>query len=357
MAMVKTRRSKKSGLPPGTLVHIGEEKTDQVRITLIRYNESEVHEEELQGLEHLEEISRGCREDCVTWINIEGVHQPETIERIGRYYGIHPLTLEDIANTEQRPKVEEYDDYLFVVLKTFTHPNHHYEPEMDQISLLIKSNTLLSFEERNNEICSLVKNRIRSGKGRIRKAGSDYLAYCLIDAVVDHYFNVLEKLGEALESLQEQLMANPTKTTLQQIHQMKRQMIHFRRSVWPLRESVGSLLRGESVAIQKATLVYLRDVYDHIIHVIDSIEIYREMLAGMIDIYLSSLSNRMNEVMKVLTVIATIFMPLTFIAGIYGMNFEYMPELQWHWGYPAVLLVMATVSTYMLICFRRKKWI
>jgi magnesium transporter len=355
--MVKTRRSKKSGLPPGTLVHIGEEKTDQVRITLIRYNESEVHEEELEGLEHFEEISRGCREDCVTWINMEGVHQPETIERIGKYYGIHPLTLEDIANTEQRPKVEEYDDYLFVVLKTFAYAEHPYEPQMDQISLVLKSNTLISFEERSDDICNMVKNRIRSGKGRIRKAGSDYLAYCLIDAVVDHYFNILEKLGEGVEALEEELIANPVKATLHQIHQMKRHMILFRRSVWPLRESVGSLLRGESVVIQKETMVYLRDVYDHIIHVIDSIEIYREMLAGMIDIYLSSISNRMNEVMKVLTVIATIFMPLTFIAGVYGMNFKHMPELEWSWGYPTVLLLMATVAINMLFYFRRKKWI
>ena len=355
--MVKTRRSKKSGLPPGTLVHIGEEKTDQVKISLMRYNESEVHEEELQGLEHFEEISRGCSDDCITWINMEGVHQPETIEKIGKYYGIHPLTLEDIVNTEQRPKIDEYEDYLFIVLKTFAYADHQFEPQMDQISMVLKSNILLSFEERSDAVCNMIKNRIRSGKGRIRKAGADYLAYCLIDAVVDHYFNILEQLGEGIELLQEQLIANPTKATLQQIYQMKRQMIHFRRSVWPLRESVGSLLRGESVAIQKATLIYLRDVYDHVIHAIDSIEIYREMLAGMIDIYLSSISNRMNEVMKVLTVIATIFMPLTFIAGIYGMNFDYMPELHWHWGYPAVLLVMATVAIYMLFYFRRKKWI
>jgi magnesium transporter len=355
--MVKTRRSKKSGLPPGTIVHIGEEKTDRVKILLIRYNEKEVHEEELDGLEHLEEASRECLADDITWINIEGVHRPEAIETLGKYYGIHPLTLEDIVNTEQRPKIEEYDDYLFVVLKTFAYKGNHYEPQMDQISLVLKSNILISFEERSDDICNTVKNRIRSGKGRIRKAGSDYLAYCLIDAVVDHYFNVLEKLGEGIEVLQEQLIANPTKMTLQQIHQLKRQMIHFRRSVWPLRESVGSLLRGESIVIQKATMIYLRDVYDHIIHVIDTIEIYREMLAGMIDIYLSSISNRMNEVMKVLTVIATIFMPLTFIAGVYGMNFKNMPELEWRWGYPAVLLVMATVATYMLFYFRRKKWI
>jgi magnesium transporter len=355
--MVKTRRSKKSGLPPGTLVHIGEEKTDRVAISLIRYNGSEVHEEELEGLEHLEKILGEGRADDVTWINMEGVHQPEAIEKIGKYYGIHPLTLEDIVNTEQRPKIEAYDNYLFVVLKTFAYAQHPYEPQMDQVSLVLKSNTLISFEERSDDICNMVKNRIRSGKGRIRKAGSDYLAYCLIDAVVDHYFNILEKLGEGVEALEEELIANPVKATLHQIHQMKRHMILFRRSVWPLRESVGSLLRGESVVIQKETMVYLRDVYDHIIHVIDSIEIYREMLAGMIDIYLSSISNRMNEVMKVLTVIATIFMPLTFIAGVYGMNFKHMPELEWSWGYPTVLLLMATVAINMLFYFRRKKWI
>jgi magnesium transporter len=356
-AMVKTRRSKKSGLPPGTLVHIGEEKTDRIRITLIRYNEREVHEEVIEGLDHLKEPPPEDSERWVTWINLEGVHLPETIAMVGKYFGIHPLTLEDIVNTEQRPKIEEYDDYLFVVLKTFDSREHPGEPIMDQISLVLKPNMLISFEEKSDEICNIVKNRIRSGKGRVRNAGSDYLAYCLVDAVVDHYFNILEKLGEDIESMQEELIARPAKMTLQRIHSMKRQMILFRRSVWPLREAVGSLLRGESAMIQKATLVYLRDVYDHVIHVIDSIEIYREMLAGMIDIYLSSISNRMNEIMKVLTVIATIFMPLTFIAGVYGMNFKNMPELDWRWGYPAVLLLMATVAVYMLFYFRRKKWL
>jgi magnesium transporter len=356
-AMVKTRRSKKSGLPPGTLVHIGEEKTDHVRITLIRYNETELHEEEIEGLEHLEELSPERTEGWVAWINMEGVHDPETIEKVGKSFAIHPLTLEDIVNTEQRPKVEEYEDYLFVVLKTFDATEHPDGPAFDQMSLVLKPNMLISFEERSDEICSIVRNRIRSGKGRLRKAGSDYLAYCLIDAVVDHYFNILEKFGEEIELLQEELITNPGKKTLQQIHQMKRQMILFRRSVWPLREAVGSLLRGESAVIEKGTLVYLRDVYDHVIHVIDSIEIYREMLGGMIDIYLSSISNRMNEIMKVLTVIATIFMPLTFIAGVYGMNFKNMPELDWPWGYPAVLLLMAAVAVYMLFYFRRKKWI
>jgi magnesium transporter len=276
---------------------------------------------------------------------------------MGKRFDIHPLTLEDIANTEQRPKVEEYEDYLFLVLKSFDYAESDHDLGMEQVSLILRPGMVISFEEKSGEILNPVRERIRSGKGRIRKEGSDYLAYCLIDAVVDHYFSVLEKFGEAIENLQEELVKKPTRTTLQTIHLMKRQMIVFRRSIWPLREAVGSLVRSEYGTVQKTTLVYLRDVYDHVIHVVDSIEAYREMLTGMMDLYLSSISNRMNEIMKVLTVIATIFMPLTFIAGVYGMNFEYMPELKWFWGYPAVLLLMASVACCMLVFFRRKKWI
>jgi magnesium transporter len=355
--MVKTRRSKKSGSPPGTLVHIGEQRSDRIRITLLQYNESEVHEEELESLESLEKLSPSSGEEGVSWMNIEGVHHLETIERMGKFYGIHPLTLEDIVNTEQRPKIEEYEDYLFIVMKNFDYDDHNCELMMGQISLILKGKWVISFEENDGAVFNTLKDRIRAGKGKLRKEGNDYLAYCLIDVTADHYFNVLERLGERIELLQEELITNPSQTTLQQIHRLKRQMILFRRAVWPLRETVGNLLRGESDAIHKSTLIYLRDVYDHLIHVIDSVEIYRDMLGGMMDLYLSSLSNRMNEIMKVLTVIATVFMPLTFIAGVYGMNFKYMPELQWHWGYPAVLLLMATVVVYMLSYFYRKKWI
>lgn len=355
--MVKTKKSKKSGLPPGTLVHIGEAKSDRIRLTMIFYNETEVLEKELSGLEELEAVAAALTKGGVTWIDIEGVHHPETIDRLGKHYSIHPLTLEDIVNTEQRPKIEEYPDYLFFVLKASNCGEAEEQPGMQQISLVLKPGLVISFEEKAGEIFGSVRNRIRVGKGRIRLTGSDYLAYCLVDAIVDRYFNILEKKGEDIESLQEELIRRPTRTTLQEIHRMKRELILFRRSVWPLREAVGSLLRGEYGLIQKTTLVYLRDVYDHLIHVIDSIEIYREMLAGMMDLYLSSISNRMNEVMKVLTVIATIFMPLTFMAGVYGMNFKYMPELDWSWGYPAVLLLMVAVAGCMLVYFRRKRWI
>jgi magnesium transporter len=355
--MVKTRRSKKSGSPPGTLVHIGEQKSDRIRITLVQYNDSEVHEQELETLECLEQFAPNLGEKGVSWINIEGVHHLETIERVGEFYGIHPLTLEDIVNTEQRPKIEEYEDYLFIVLKDLDYGDHDSELMMGQICHILKGNWLISFEEKDSSVFNALRDRIRTGRGKLRKEGSDYLAYSLIDVTVDHYFNTLEKLGEHIELLQEDLIRNPAQTTLQQIHRLKHQLILFRRAVWPLRETVGSLLRGESSAIQQSTLIYLRDVYDHLIHVIDSIEIYRDMLGGMMDLYLSSLSNRMNEIMKVLTVIATIFMPLTFIAGVYGMNFKYMPELEWHWGYPAVLLLMAAVAVNMLSYFFRKKWI
>lgn len=355
--MMKIRRSRKSGLPPGTLVHIGEERTDRVRIALIRYSESEARVEAIDGPEHLDEHSYKPGEDGVFWMNVAGIHHMETIEKVGKCFGIHPLTLEDIVNTEQRPKTEEYEDYLFVVLKAFDAADSSLEPAMGQISFVLKPGVMISFEEKDGAIFDPLKDRILAGKGRIRKEGSDYLAYCLIDATVDHYFNVLERFGEGIELLQEELTANPTRTTLQRIHRMKRQMILFRRAVWPLRESVGSLLRGESAVFHKSTLIYLRDIYDHLIHVIDSIEIYREMLAGMMDLYLSSISNRMNEVMKVLTVIATIFMPLTFIAGVYGMNFKVMPELDWPLGYPAVLLLMAIVAGSMLFYFRKKKWL
>lgn len=338
-------------------MHIGEEKSDRVRITIVSYDEMEVHEQELADTSQLEANSLKHGDAGVTWINIEGVHHLETIEKLGQVYGIHPLTLEDIVNTEQRPKIEEYANYLFVVLKASGCADPKDQLGVQQISLILRPGLVISFEEQAGELLDAVKNRIRSGKGKIRKAGSDYLAYCLIDAIVDRYFNVLERLGEEIELLQEELIRKPARTTLQEIHRMKREMISFRRSVWPLREAVGSLLRGESAIIEKTTLVYLRDVYDHLIHVIDSVEIYRETLAGMMDLYLSSISNRMNEVMKVLTVIATIFMPLTFIAGVYGMNFKYMPELDWPWGYPAVLLLMSAVAVCMLIFFRRKKWI
>jgi magnesium transporter len=346
-------RSRKAGLPPGTLIHIGERKAEQAKLTIIDYDEDQYQEREARSIE---ECFSFRDKPTVTWINIDGIHEIKILERLGDCYGFHDLVLEDILNTDHRPKVEDYGNYLYLVLKMLYFDNDTHEIASDQISLILGSNFVISFQEREGGVFETIRGRIRNGKGRARKMGADYLAYAIVDSVVDQYFIILEKLGEKIEALEEQLVTRPTPSTLQTIHELKREMLLLRKSVWPLREAIGSLERGESSLIRESTVIYLKDVYDHTIQVIDTIEIFRDMLSGMLDIYLSSMSNRMNEVMKVLTIIATLFMPLTFLAGIYGMNFRYMPELEQQWGYPAILLLMVGVAILMVVYFKRKKW-
>jgi magnesium transporter len=293
----------------------------------------------------------------VTWINIDGIQRIDVIEKIGKHFNLHPLALEDIVNTGQRPKMEDFVDYIFVVLKMLYYDEKERETKAEQLSLVLGPNWVISFQENEGDVFDPIRERIRADKGRIRKMGADYLVYALIDAVVDNYFIILEKIGEKIEEIEDELVANPAPETLQAIHNLKRQMIFLRKSVWPLREVISRLERWESQLINKSTDIYLRDVYDHTIQVIDAIETFRDMLSGMLDIYLSSVSNRMNEVMKVLTIIATIFIPLTLVAGLYGMNFRYMPELEWPWGYPLVLFFMFAIGVLMLIYFRKKKWL
>ena len=292
----------------------------------------------------------------VTWLDVDGIHQADVFDIVGKHARLHHLVIEDIHNTYQRPKVEDYEDYLYIVLKMISWNEETKEVQAEQVSLILGKNYVISFKEDPGDIFDPVRLRLREGKGRIRKMGADYLAYSLLDQVVDNYFLVLENLGEQIEDLEEELITNPDASTLQTIHHLKREMIFLRKSVWPLREAISSLERGESPLFQPETLVYLRDVYDHTIQVIDTIETFRDMVSGMLDIYLSSVSNRMNEVMKVLTIIATIFIPLTFIAGIYGMNFANIPELHWRWGYFVVLGVMIIIAIGMVIYFRRKGW-
>jgi len=292
----------------------------------------------------------------VTWIDIDGVHQSDLLDSVGKHANLHPLVMEDIHNTYQRPKVEDYEDYLYIVLKMISWNEETKEVQAEQVSLILGKNYVISFKEDPGDIFDPVRLRLREGKGRIRKMGADYLAYALLDQVVDNYFLVLENLGEQIEDLEEELITNPDASTLQTIHHLKRELIYLRKSVWPLREAISSLERGESPLFQPETLVYLRDVYDHTIQVIDTIETFRDMVSGMLDIYLSSVSNRMNEVMKVLTIIATIFIPLTFIAGVYGMNFVNMPELQWRWGYFLIWGVMVAVAVGMVIYFKKRGW-
>lgn len=354
MPRLVKKRSKKVGLPPGTLVHIGEKKRERTTITILDYDEQHLQEQEIATVD---ECLPFKDKPTVTWINVDGIHQVEILERLGEYFGLHPLVVEDILNTDQRPKMEDFGDYIFIVLKMLYYSDKDNEIVTEQISLILGPNFVISFQEREGDIFDPIRERIRSEKGRIRKMGADYLAYALVDSIVDNYFVVLERLGERIEFLEDELVSNPTPETLQTIHNLKREMIFLRKSVWPLREVVSGLERGESPLIQESTGIYLRDVYDHTIQVMDAVETFRDMLSGMLDIYLSSISNRMNEVMKVLTIIATIFIPLTLIAGIYGMNFKYMPELESPWAYPVVWLVMLVIGGLMLIYFRRKRWL
>jgi len=355
MPKLVKKRSKKSGLPPGTLIHIGDKRTEKVKITLINYDEAQYQEREIKKIEECFPFEI---KPTITWLNINGIHDVEIMEKIGEQVGLHPLLLEDIMNTDQRPKIEDFGDFIFITLKMLYCCNEKKnEIEVEQVSLILGLNFVISFQEREGDVFNSIRERIKKGKGKMRKSGADYLAYTLIDAIVDNYFIILEGTGEKIEEMEEKLITNPTPNTLQGIHNLKRDMIFLRKSVWPLREVISGLERTESSLIKESTGIYLRDVYDHSIQVIDTIETFRDMISGMLDIYLSSISNKMNEVMKVLTIIATIFIPLTFIVGIYGMNFEYIPELKLHWGYFAVLFIMAVVSIIMIIYFRKKKWL
>ena len=354
MPRILKKRSEKGGLPPGALVYVGEKKVEKVIITVFDYDRERYEEKELKSIE---ECFPYKDRPTVTWINIVGIHQVERMEKIGNHFGIHPLIMEDILNTGQRPKMDDLDDYVFVVLKMLNYNEGDDEIDAEQISIILGQNFVISFQEREGDVFEPVRERIRKNKGRIRKKGADYLAYTLLDSVVDNYFTILEKIGERIELLEEELVENPSTQTLQEIHSLKSGMIFLRKSVWPLREVISGLARGESSLIKETTVIYLRDVYDHTIQVIDTVETFRDMISGMLDVYLSSISNKMNEVMKVLTIIATIFIPLTFLAGVYGMNFRYMPELEWHGGYFAVLFLMVIIGLGLLIYFRKKKWL
>ncbi|UCD56205.1 MAG: magnesium/cobalt transporter CorA [Candidatus Hydrogenedentota bacterium] len=348
------RVSKKTGLPPGALVFVGEQKEEKARITVIDYDEKTYVEKDVDSVEDCYPFKDT---QTVTWINVGGIHNIDILKKLGDCYGLHALVLEDILNTGQRPKIEDFENYLFVVLKMLYRDEKTNDIALEQVSIVLTQNVVISFQEREGDVFVPVRDRIKGSKGRIRRMGVDYLAYALLDAIVDHYFVVLEELGEKIESMEEGLVADPRPETLQAIYDMKREIIHLRKSVWPLREVVSSLERGEPQLIKDATQIYLRDLYDHTIQVIETIETFRDTVSGMLDIYLSSTSNRMNEVMKVLTIIATIFIPLGFVAGLYGMNFDNMPELHWRWGYLAALSVMILVGLSMLAYFKRKKWI
>ena len=348
------RSIKSRGLPPGSLVHVGEKKTEKVRISLIDYSVGKFEEKEIKNVE---ECFSFKRKPSNTWINVDGLHEVDVIEKLGKCFEIHPLVLEDILNTDQRPKIEDFENYIFFILKMLYINEKTKEIHSEQVSLILGKNFVISFQESKGDVFDAVRERIRKGKGRIRKMGSDYLAYALIDAIVDNYFTILENIGDRVEGMENDVVTSPDPELLQKIYNLKREMIYLRKSVWPLREVINGLLREESKLIKNSTHIFLRDLYDHTIQTIDTIETFRDMISGMLDIYMSSVSNKMNEIMKVLTIFAAIFIPLTFIAGIYGMNFQYMPELSIQWAYPAVWIVIISVTVTLLAYFKHKKWL
>ena len=354
MSRLMKRSRKKLGLSPGTLIHIGDQKIGEVKMSLMNYDPGQLIEKELTSIEDAFPYKDT---PPVTWINVDGLHDLEIIEAIGRHFGIHPLTLEDIVNTGHRPKAEDFEDYDYIVLKMLTYNEDQNHILAEQISFILGPHYLISFQETEGDVFNFVRERIRKAKGRIRKSGCDYLAYALIDAIVDHYFLVLEKMGGKIELLEEDLLDDTQTENLQSIHHLKREMIFFRKQVWPIREILSSLMKEEGSLIQETTQIFIRDLYDHTIQVMDTIESFRDVLSGLQDLYLSTISNRMNEVMKVLTIMATIFIPLTFIAGIYGMNFEYMPELKISWAYPALWILLIAIFLFMIFWFKRKKWL
>ncbi|MFW9777231.1 MAG: magnesium/cobalt transporter CorA [Candidatus Heimdallarchaeota archaeon] len=347
------RRTKKLGLPPGSPVFVGRKKTDKTTLTLLRYDKD--NSEEI-GLDEIREVTRYEEQRKVFWINIDGLHDIRVIGEIGNTFSIDPLLIEDILNTDQRPKLDEYTETIFITVKTLDYLPEYDAITVEQISMVLTKNYVLTFLEAPNELFDPIKNRIKSYKGKIRHSGSDYLFYSLLDLIVDKYFVVLEKLSNRIERLETDLISNPNTETLHTIYDLKTNLLHLRRAVWPLRDVVSRLERAGSNLIQTNTRRYVRDIYDHTIQIIETLEILRDMINGMMEIYLSSTSNRMNEIMKVLTIIATITIPLTVISGIYGMNFRYMPELEWIFGYPLALLLMLIVVITMITYFRTKKW-
>lgn len=350
----KIRFTKRVGLAPGSILYMGTRPEIAPVISRFQYNKDDFEERKNIKLKELEDLDL---ETGMHWINIDGIHDEDMIERIGNKFNLHHLVLENIIQTGQRPKIEVFDEYVFFLIKMiYLAPTGGYVEE-EQVSIILGKNFVISFQEKPGDVFEVIRHRLRDAKYRIRKKASDYLAYSLLDAIVDNYFVILESLGDSIEDSEKEVFSQPDEKTIQGIYDMKRKIIMVRKSIWPLREVVSSFIRSESPLIVKENYRFLNDLYDHIILLIDTIESFRDMVSGLLDIYLSSVSNKMNEVMKVLTIIATIFIPLTFIAGVYGMNFKNMPELNWTWAYFAVLGVMGIITIGMVIYFKRKKWL
>lgn len=349
----KSKHHKKIGQVPGTLTYTGD-KTDELFIESFDYNLDHIEEKEIKNVE---DVFQYKSTDSITWINFNGLNRIEEIEKIGKHYKLHPLILEDIVNISQRPKIDEYEDYIFVVLKMLYY-NDKQQVIAEQVSFILGDNYVLTFQEAEGDVFDNVRNRIRLSKGRIRGLGADYLLYALMDSVTDHYYTIIETMGNKIEDIEDNLFTGLSQNEIsQQIQSLKREVLKVRRAIYPLREIINRIEKIDNKLILDKTLHYYRDVYDHIIQVSENIDIYREMIWGLMDMYMTTISNKMNEVMKVLTIIATIFIPLTFIAGIYGMNFEYIPELKYKYSYFILWFIMIVLFLGMLWYFKKKKWL
>ncbi len=354
MQEASKRRGEKAGLPPGTPVYVGERPVEPTLLSFVLFDGKNLQEQVITSVKEFPKIPEG---DAVLWIQITGLSGIDVIQELGNRFQLNPLVLEDIPATDQRPKLENYGKYEYVVLKALEFNSLLYNIDPEQISLILGSNYVISIQERQSLLFNTICEWIQNNSGDIRTRGSHYLFYALFDAVVDRYFSFLETFGECIEDVESELITEPTKNTLQKIYQLKRVMIQARQAVWPLREVTSRLEREEQPVVREKTGHFLRDIYDHVIRVLDTIEAYRDTLSGMLDIYLSSTSFRMNEVMKVLTIVATVFIPLTLLVGIYGMNFPNMPEFYFPWSYPLLLVVMLAIIISLLAYFRRKRWL
>ncbi len=341
------------GLAPGSLVHIGTKKAEETRISLIDYDTAEIREKKFDSIK---KVFQFFHSENPSWINIDGLHDLELFSELSEELKLHPLLMEDILDTGQKPKLETYDNHLLIIIKMITWKADEKRIDFEQVSFVLGKNYLLSFQEHQGDVFEHVRQRLRTEHSRVRKMGTDYLLYSLLDAVIDSYFLMLSNVGDQIEELEEELIKNPSDDILSTIHHLKRDVLFLRKSVWHLRSVISNLNREDFEYITPELQTYLRDLHDNTIQVMDTIETYREIISGMLDIYLSSLSNRMNQVMKVLTIFAAIFIPLTFVAGVYGMNFQYMPELAIKWAYPLWWFIVIAITSGMVYYFKKKKW-
>ena len=350
---------KKKGMSPGSLIFTGVQKTENVSISLFDYNSGNFSETSIDDLNDLEKYKNNSN---VTWINVIGLHDINVLDKIGTIFDIHPLVLEDILNVTHSPKIEDYENFLFLVVKMINYIEGSNKLDIEQVSLIIGRKYIITFQEKNGDVFNPLRDRIRNAKGMIRKYNEDYLAYRILDSVIDNYFSVLENFDDRIEDIEDKILTRPDESSLQEIHHLRKELIKLRRAVSPLREIIFTIEKEKFNFIQKTTFVYLRDLSDHIKQIIDTIENYREFINGLLDVYLSNASHRMNEVVKLLTIISTIFIPLTFIVGIYGMNFKTdagrwnMPELDWAFGYPFVMGLMIVIAVTLIIFFKKKRW-